>query len=145
MKLFSLFLLTLFLGKSCSNEAQNDLNNAVIQYAADTRGFHLKIIISNQIATVSQGRSTENPAEQLKISNADWNELVALFQKVELNQLPELKDPTQKRHYDGAAIASLKVRYQNQNYETKDFDHGFPPEAIEKIVQKIVAFAPAKE
>jgi hypothetical protein len=62
-----------------------------------------------------------------------------------LEAFPTLKDPTQKRFYDGAAIADLKVRYQDKNYETVNFDHGFPPAEIENLVNKIVALADEKE
>jgi hypothetical protein len=62
-----------------------------------------------------------------------------------LEKLPTLKDSTQKRFYDGAAIANLKVRYQDKNYETTDFDHEFPPAEIEKLVNKIVSLAKEKE
>ena len=141
MKTISMIFLTIFMAKSCDNATQNDINNAVIQYAADTRGYHLKIVITNQTATISQGRSPENKAEQIKISDADWKELVADFAKVSLEELPNLKDPSQKRFYDGAAAANLKVRYQEKNYETKDFDHGYPPAEIEKLVTKIVSLA----
>lgn len=142
MKTISLILLTLLMGKSCSNQAQNDLADSVVQYAANTRGYHLKIIIVNQKASISIGRGTDNPTETVTISETDWKELVEEFQKVNLDELPNLKDPTQKRFYDGAAIANLKIRYQDKNYETVNFDHGFPPAAIEKLVNKIVSFAP---
>jgi hypothetical protein len=145
MKSLSLILLTLFLGKSCTNEAQNDIANSVIQYSADTRGYHLKIIIVNQKATISQGRGTDNPSEEVAISDADWKELVTEFQKINLEEVPNLKDPTQKRFHDGAAIANLKIRYQDKNYETIAFDHGTPPAAIEKLVNKIVSLAKEKE
>lgn len=145
MKTVSLILLTLFLSKSCSNQAQNDIANSVIQYTADTRGYHLKIIIVNQKATISQGRGTDNPSQDLAITDADWNELVAEFQKINLQEVPNLKDPTQKRFYDGAAIANLKIRYQDTNYETVAFDHGIPPAAIENFVKKIVSLAKEKE
>jgi hypothetical protein len=146
MKAIGMILLTIFLGKSCSNEAQNDINNAVLQYSSHTRGFHLKIIINNQIATISKGRTPETMSQtQLKITNADWKELISLFEKTNLEAFPTLKDPTQKRHYDGAAIADLKVRYQDKNYETVNFDHGFPPAEIENLVNKIVALADEKE
>ena len=56
-----------------------------------------------------------------------------------MEKVPTLKDPTQKRFYDGAAIANLKIRYKNKDYQTSDFDHGFPPVEIEKVVNKIVA------
>ena len=146
MKTIGMILLTIFLGKSCSNEVQNDINNAVIQYSAMTRGFHLKMIITNQMATISKGRTPETMSQtQMKISDSDWKELIALFEKTNLEAFPDLKDPTQKRHYDGAAIADLKVRYQDKNYETVNFDHGFPPAEIENLVNKIVALADEKE
>lgn len=145
MKVVTMILLTVFLGKSCSNQAQNDITNSVIQYVADTRGYHLKIIIVNQKATISQGRGTESPSKEVTISDADWKELVTEFQKINLEEIPNLKDPTQKRFYDGAAMANLKIRYQDKNYETVVFDNGFPPAPIEKLVTKIVSLAKEKE
>jgi hypothetical protein len=145
MKALGLILLTVFLGKSCSNQAQNDLADSVVQYTADSRGYHLKVIIVNQKATISQGRGTENPSQDIAISDADWKELVTEFQKIRLEEIPSLKDPTQKRFYDGAAIASLKIRYQDKNYETVAFDHGIPPAAIESFVKKIVSLAKTEE
>lgn len=146
MKTIGMILLTIFLGKSCSNEAQNNIKNAVLQYSAHTRGFHLKIIITNQMATISNGRTPESMSQkQIKISDADWKELIVLFEKTNLEAFPTLKDPTQKRFYDGAAIAGLKVRYQDKNFETINFDHRNPPVEIENLVNKIVALADEKE
>lgn len=145
MKTITMIFLTLFLSKSCTNEAQNDLTNTTIQYTANTRGFFQKIVIINQKATISRDRSEKVLPEEIKISDADWKELVTAFGKINLEEVPKLKDPTQKRFYDGAAIANLKIRYQDQDYETTDFDHGFPPAAIEKLVNKIVALAKEKE
>jgi len=141
MKAISMIFLAIFLGKSCSNEAQNDIANTTIQYTANTRGFFQKIIIINQKATISRDRNGNDTPREVKISDSDWKELVTAFGKINLEELPNLKDPTQKRFYDGAAIANLKVRYQDKNYETKDFDHGFPPKEIEKLVNKIVSLA----
>ncbi len=146
MKTIGIILLTIFLGKSCSNEAQNDIKNAVLQYSVHTRGFHLKIIVNNQTATISKGRTPDSMTQtQMKISDSDWKELIALFEKTNLEAFPTLKDPTQKRFYDGAAIADLKIRYQDKNYETKTFDHRNPPVEIENLVNKIVALADEKE
>lgn len=145
MKAVTLILLTFLMSKSCSQQAKNDLENSVVQYTANSRGFHLQILVVNQKATISQGRGTENPSQQIAISDADWKELVAEFQKINLEEIPNLKDPTQKRFYDGAAIAELKIRYQDKNYETVAFDHGFPPASIEKLVNKLVSLAKEKE
>lgn len=145
MKIFGLIFLTLLMSKSCSQQAQNDLENSVVQYSADTRGYHLKIIVVNKKATISQGRGTDNPSQEITISDADWKELVSEFQKINLEEIPTLKDPTQKRFHDGAAIANLKIRYQDKNYETVAFDHGTPPAAIEVFVKKIVSLAKQEE
>ena len=145
MKAITMILLTIFLGKSCSNEVQNDLTNTTIQYTANTRGFYQRIVIINQKATISRDRSEKTLPEEIKISDADWETLVTAFGKINLEEVPKLKDPTQKRFYDGAAIANLKISYQDKDYETTDFDHGFPPAAIEKLVNKIVAIAKEKE
>jgi hypothetical protein len=53
--------------------------------------------------------------------------------------LSTYKDPTQKRVYDGAAIAELIINYKEKEYQTKNFDHGYPPVEIEKFVNKLVS------
>ncbi len=145
MKIFSLIFLTVFLVKSCSNQAQNDIANSTLQYTASSRGFFQKIVVINQKATISRDRNGEKFPEEIAISDKDWKEIISYFEKIDLEKVPTLKDPTQKRFYDGAAIANLKVRYQDKNYETTDFDHEFPPAEIEKLVNKIVSLAKEKE
>ena len=139
MKTITMILLTLFLGKGCSSEVQNDIADALLQYDAHTRGYHLKVIISDQKATISQARTPDSPTEQIKISDADWKEMMGYFEKIKLDNLATLKDPSQKRFYDGAAIAQLKVRYQDKNYETPAFDHNNAPAEIKDLVDKIVS------
>jgi hypothetical protein len=145
MKAITIILLSVFLVKSCSNQAQNDIANTTLQYTASTRGFFQKIVVINQKATVFRDRNSEKFPEEITISDKDWKEIIGYFEKIDLEKLPTLKDPTQKRFYDGAAIANLKVRYQDKNYETTDFDHEFPPAEIEKLVNKIVSLAKEKE
>ena len=145
MKAITIILLSVFLVKSCSNQAQNDIANTTLQYTASTRGFFQKIVVINQKATISRDRNGEKFPEEIPISDKDWKEIISYFQKIDLEKVPTLKDPTQKRFYDGAAIANLKVRYQDKNYETTDFDHEFPPAEIEKLVNKIVSLAKEKE
>lgn len=144
MKLFAVILFSVFLGKSCTCQTKNDLKTAVLEYTANTRGFYQKITIQNQMVSVSKDRSgNDNPVE-IKISEKDWKELVGYFEAVNLDSLPTLKAPTEKRFHDGAAIADLKVTYKDKIYRTTSFDNGYPPEAIKKIVDKINSFAKNK-
>jgi hypothetical protein len=145
MKLFPMILLSIFLGKSCTSQTKNDLKTAVLEYTANTRGFYQKITIQNQMVTVSKDRSGNDKPVGTKISDKDWNELVGYFETVELDSLATLKAPTEKRFHDGAAIASLKVTYKDKTYQTEAFDHGYPPEAIKKLVTKINSFAKEKQ
>lgn len=145
MKLFTMIFLSLFLSKSCENKAQKDLKTAVLEYTANTRGFYQKITIQNQMVFISKDRSGNDKPVGTKISDKDWNELVGYFETVELDSLATLKAPTEKRFHDGAAIASLKVTYKDKTYQTEAFDHGYPPEAIKKLVTKINSFAKEKQ
>lgn len=137
MKLFSLFFLTFFLAKSCNSEQKQDIETAVIEYTANTRGFFQKIVVQNQKFGISKDRSNENPAVDQKISNADWKKIIEAFQEVDLEGLPNYKGPTEKRFYDGAAIANVKITYQGKSYNSQSFDHNNPPVEIEKLVNRI--------
>ena len=137
MKILSLLLLTMFLGKGCENVKTQDVETAVIEYTANTRGSYQKIMIKNKMVTVSKDRNgNDNPVAK-KISDTDWNELVSSFEKVKLENLSKLKAPTEKRFYDGASIANLKITFKEKTYESASFDHGFPPKEIKKLVTKI--------
>ena len=141
MKLISLLFLTIFLGKGCNAEQNQDIESAVIEYTANTRGFYQKITVQNQKFTVSKSRDgKDSPAEQ-KVSSSDWKKIIDAFQEVDLESIPTLKAPTEKRFYDGAAIADLKITYQGKSYKTQPFDHGNPPVEIEKLVNKITVLA----
>ena len=139
MKILSLLLLTIFLGKGCDSETKQDIDGAVIEYTANTRGFYQKITVQQQTVSVSKDRDGNEKAVVEKISDADWKELIAAFQTVNLNELPNLKAPTDKRKYDGAAIGNLKVTFKDSVYETSGFDNGYPPEEISKLVNKVVS------
>jgi len=145
MKLFTMIFLSLFLSKSCSSQSKNDLETAVLEYTANTRGFYQKITIQDQLVSVSKDRNNNDKPVATKISDKDWKELVGYFETMDLDSLPALKAPTQKRFHDGAAIADLKVTYNDKTYQTESFDHGYPPVVIKKLVDKINSFAKEKQ
>lgn len=141
MKILSLLFLTIFLGNGCDSAKAQDIQTAVIEYTANTRGFYQKITVKNQLVTVSKDRNGTDKPIAVKISDADWKELVECFKTIELDSLAKLKAPTEKRFYDGAAIANVKISYKDKTYESASFDHGFPPKEIKKFVNKITALA----
>ena len=141
MKILSLLFLTIFLGNGCDSAKAQDIETAVIEYTASTRGFYQKITVKNQMVTVSKDRDGNDKPVPKKISDAEWKDILDCFETMELDSLPQLKAPTEKRFYDGAAIANLKITFKDKAYETDSFDHGFPPKEIKKFVNTITSLA----
>ncbi|MRX39083.1 hypothetical protein GJU43_07340 [Flavobacterium sp. LC2016-23] len=139
MRIVSLLLLTVFIVTGCSSQKKTDMTTTQIEYSAVSRGLYKKILVQNESVSVTNGRNDE--AVKTKIEASKWNKIVAEFEKVNLESIPDLKAPTEKRFYDGAAIGNLKITSNGKTYETKGFDNGFPPKEIEKLVNLLVDFA----
>ena len=140
MKLLSLLILTVVFGKGCDSAKNQNMDAVVLEYTANTRGFYQQINIKNQEITVSNDRDNNKKLVPKKITDADWNELGLYFKETKLEELAQYKAPTEKRFYDGAAIANLKITYKDKTYESTSFDHSFPPKEIKRLVDKINSF-----
>jgi hypothetical protein len=82
MKTVIAIVATVILGSTCSNKKQSDLENTVIEYTANTRGFYQKITVVNQELIVSKDRNETEKPTTTPISDADWKELVTEFQTI---------------------------------------------------------------
>ncbi len=140
MKMFSLLMLTVFLTKSCTTVPKALPQNPVFEYTANTRGFFQKITIQDKIMSVSNDRSGQRKPETIHLSDESWQFLLSEYKKINLDELPNFKAPTEKRKFDGAAIANFKITIADKAYQTESFDHGFPPEEIANLIQKISSF-----
>ena len=109
-------------------------NIQYINFQIREGGFYKKITVQNQMVLVSKDRKGNDKPVQIKISYSDWKKLIADFQEINLNEVPNLKAPSEKRFYDGAAIANLKIIHKDKTYESTNFDHGNPPAEIKKLV-----------
>jgi hypothetical protein len=109
-----------------------------LEYQAYSRGFYQMIRVEKQMVFVAKSR--EKKPIGYKINNADWTIINTAIEQLNLDSLTQLKAPTDKRLYDGAASAKLKITKQEKTVESPSFDHGYPPVAIEKIVNKMLSF-----
>ena len=140
MRILSFISLLLFVLGSCTGQKNGvgtriEMKDIEIQYEANTRGFYQKLVLKNAtISSTNDREGKENPIVQ-KVSDADWNALKDEINKLDLENLPNLKAPTEKRFYDVAAIANLKIIYKGKMYQSSDFDHGFPPMQIKRVVE----------
>jgi ABC-type uncharacterized transport system ATPase subunit len=53
---------------------KQDLESAVIEYTANSRGFYQKITIQNQMVLISKERSGKAKAVATKIAADDWED-----------------------------------------------------------------------
>lgn len=139
MKVTALIFLSIILSKSCNKELNGEMEKTTIEYQALSRGYFLNITICNEEVAIIDKRDGKPRINQL--SKKEWKELADLYKVINLKKLSEYKPPTEKRFYDGAAIANLRIIYDGKTYESQAFDHGAPPIEIEKFVNKIVSFA----
>ena len=126
--------------ETSKNTAVKQYNLPKIEYVAYSRGFYEKIVIENKMVWISKDRDAKKMSEPVAINDDVNKELASYLKAVNLDQLATFKDPTQKRFYDGAAIAELKISVDGKEYQTTNFDHGYPPIEIEKLVNKITSF-----
>ncbi|WP_298155234.1 hypothetical protein [Flavobacterium sp.] len=144
MKLVVTIFLSVILAKSCNTQQSDEMKKANIEYQAVSRGYYLAINIQNDLLTIANKRDA--PPKEYKLSDSERDALSKLFLDLKLDALSKYEGPTQKRFYDGAPIANMRVVYEGKNYETQSFDHGYPPKEIEAFVNKIVSFSnPAAE
>jgi len=59
MRILSLLLLTIIIGTSCSSQKKTDMKSTQIEYSAVSRGLYKKIVVHNQMVSVTNGRNSE--------------------------------------------------------------------------------------
>lgn len=143
MKILALLFLTLSLSNNCQGQKDSDLEMAKIEYTANSRGLYQNIVIENKI--LSQIDSRGGKAKKSALTNSQYKALAKDFQAVTLEEIPSLKAPSQKRLHDGAAMAHLKLTYRGKTYESQTFDHGYPPEKIKNLVNRIRSLSKKEE
>ncbi len=115
-----------------------------VYYEATTRGFFMALKVENQTLFISKERDFKEYSDKIAISDADWNEISTLAKAVDLDKVKDLKWPTEKRYYDGAAHANIIFEAKGVKYPANGFDHGFPPAEVEKLVNKLTTIAETK-
>jgi hypothetical protein len=140
MKLISYILFTLFLSKGCVNQPKQDFSKSTVTYTAETRGYFMQITIEDKELRISKDRETRLPSVRIPLTAADQKKVLAMVKAIDVPNLSQLKAPTEKRFYDGAAIGNLNVTHNGETYGTAGFDHGNPPVEIEQLVKFMNAF-----
>lgn len=137
MKIFSILLLQLTLIlNNCSEKT--DVINSKIEYEIFTRGTYKKLTIENQKLFFSKNR--EEKGDEVEVSKEDWKLLFDFFETINLENLNQLKAPSNNRAGDRSFHANFKVEKNGKTYQSNQFDHGNPPLEIKKFIDKLSVF-----
>lgn len=137
MKALLILTFSFLLAKSCSDFKDNDIKNTSCEYEFYSRGIYGKILVSNKLISIYNERNLLQPSSEKQISGTDWKRLSKLVSDLNVKAIATYKDPTQKRFYDGAAIAVFVLKNKNSEYKTMPFDHGDPPVELKELIDKI--------
>ncbi len=111
-----------------------------ITYNAESRGVYLNIEVKKATITIMKDRNGEN-VETLELDLIDWEDICLMVEKSNVENIKRYKSPSENRFSDKAAIANLKIQYEDTSYESNSFDHGNPPEQLKELIEKILALS----
>ncbi|AUP79802.1 hypothetical protein C1H87_14245 [Flavivirga eckloniae] len=134
-----MLLSLVFADNGCSS-AKIDQNAVSFEYSATSRGSYENIKINKKRVSIENKRDDATPFTKT-CSETYWNSLLKELKPINVENIPNLKAPSQNRLFDGAAIARLKIIYNGTTYQTSAFDHGNPPKEIEALVKEILSIS----
>jgi hypothetical protein len=124
-----------------SNQEEKSLQ---FTYKVMTRGFFEILWVSKNSISISKDRDLIKKSSY-EFPESDWQELMALLNDIDIKSLPNLEAPTKKHQFDGAAMTTLKISVEGNEFETPIFDNGAPPKTIEAIVNKLLSIKTSVE
>ena len=111
----------------------------MFEYSTISRGVYKLISINKKQVSVVNKRDV---LPIIKTSSLqEWGKLIDAIKTVDVENISNLKAPSDRRLFDGALIAKLIIYYDDEKYESASFDHGNPPKEIETIVKEILSIS----
>jgi hypothetical protein len=123
-------------------ETEKSQESPIAIYESHTRGYHFTLTVYETYATTV--KEYNGIAQRLDVNPEDITDLRVIISKLSLKEISTYEAPTKKRHYDGAPHTSISVFKDNEKFSSQTFDGGFPPKALEVLVNKVLSLSPEK-
>lgn len=134
MKALLIAFFSLALMQDCQRDKAATMKDTVLEYHVTTRGFFRHITVKENKVLIYKDRNSKEVSQEIALSNQQLKNFIAAFDELALEDIATYKAPSEKRFYDGAAIATFKVTHRGTSYESQPFDHLNPPAELERIV-----------
>lgn len=138
MKLLIILISITLINNGCQ-QTHVQQENFSIEYSSSTRGAFQQIIVNNKTIAVTRNRDGDLITKTC--SDKEWYNIIELFKKINIENLPNIEPPSKNHQFDGAAAAILLITKNNKAYESPTFDHGNPPKKIASLVKEILSIA----
>ena len=119
----------------CSQETKVD----EVIYTATSRGFYEEVRVTNDSCIIKMSKDTL-VTKAIALNTSQKNNLNEILRKISLEKLNKIAAPSEAHTYDGAAMATLKVKKGDSLLETRTFDHGNPPKQLVDLVNLMLGF-----
>ncbi|TDQ22064.1 hypothetical protein [Tenacibaculum caenipelagi] len=112
-----------------------------ITYEAQTRGSLIQITVegSKLLYKSNQGEGTK------EVSKEQIEELKKVVSELNLEEIANLKAPSEKRITDGALHAEFIIKIADKEYRSNTFDAGNPPKELKKLEDFLYNLSDIKE
>ena len=118
-------LLTLIVFSSCNAQEESNTNLEVIYYA-QTRGSSINITFKNDSVLYK----TNLKGKTILLSKEKQKEIQEEVVKINLEEISNLKAPSERRFTDGALSANFTIKRGSNVFISSDFDHENPPKEL---------------
>ncbi len=126
----------MLMAETCSqNKDQN--KDISFTYEMITRGSRAHYTLNKEEIKVIKNMGSEIKAAE-KMTSKEWESLMEKMKDVDVPKIHQLKPPSDKRIFDGAAHAILTIKVGDEVYKSNSFDHGNPPSALKPLVKAIL-------
>ena len=123
---------------SKSTEKSTEQFQTTLIYSALTRGFIQELVVTKTNLTEFRDYEKQHPISR-NLEPKKWENCLKLLKEIDLKNVPNLKSPTNRRQFDGAAFAQLTVIQKGDTIQSSSFDHKHPPEELKPLVEYILS------
>lgn len=123
-----------------ANKSEKNSCPSSILYKVETRGLYVNIALNKSTITIEKDSNKEN-SKTIDLDKNYWAQICSMVEKINLKNIKNIKPASEGRFSDRAAIAKLKIEFQDKVYESNNFDHGNPPEKLKELIETILALS----
>ncbi|CAM1358986.1 conserved exported hypothetical protein [Tenacibaculum litoreum] len=100
-----------------------------IAYEAQTRGSMVQLTVEGN----NLSYKTYQKEGTKEVTKGQLEELKAIINELNLEEISNLKAPSEKRITDGALHAEFTIKIADKEYKSITFDAGNPPKELKKL------------